>query len=188
LLLVLTALVCIILGMGMPSAVIYIVLSVIAAPALIEAGVVKMSAHMFLFYFGMLSMITPPVCLATIAAASVAGTPLWKTGWAGVRLGFIAYLVPFLFVYQPALIFEGSAGAVALAFTKAAIGTVVLCHAVVGHLAGPLAPGPRIALAGAGLAILAAPLDGGTGLVANAAAAATVAALYWRRHRRVTTN
>jgi len=181
LLLLLTASVCIVLGMGMPSAVIYIVLSVIAAPALIEAGVVKMAAHMFLFYFGMLSMITPPVCLATIAAASVAGTPLWRTGWAGVRLGFIAYLVPFLFVYQPELIFEGGAGAIALGFAKAVIGTVVLCHALVGQLSGALGVPPRLALAAAGLAILAAPLDGGVGLGVAAAALAGVGALVWRR-------
>jgi len=180
-LLVLTALVCIVLGMGMPSAVIYIVLSVIAAPALIEAGVVKMGAHMFLFYFGMLSMITPPVCLATIAAASVAGTPLWRTGWAGMRLGFIAYLVPFLFAYQPELIFAGSAGAIALGFCKAVIGTVVLCHALVGQLMGPIGALPRLALAAAGIAILAAPLDGGAGLGAAAAAFAVVMALVWHR-------
>ncbi len=182
-LLALTALVCIVLGMGMPSAIIYIVLSVIAAPALVEAGVVTMAAHLFLFYFGMLSMITPPVCLATIAAASVAGTGFWETGWAGVRLGFIAYVVPFLFVYQPELIFEGTAGAIAVAFVKAVIGVVVLCYAVAGHMVERLGIVERVVIGAAGLAILSSPLDTVVGVAANAVAVALVAALYWKGRR-----
>ncbi len=183
-LLALTALVCIVLGMGMPSAIIYIVLSVIAAPALVEAGVVTMSAHLFLFYFGMLSMITPPVCLATIAAASVAGTGFWQTGWAGVRLGFIAYVVPFLIVYQPELIFEGTAGAIAVTFVKAVIGVVVLCYSVAGYMVERLGVVERVLTGVAGLAILSFPLDTGTGLAANAGAVVLVAALYWKGRRQ----
>ena len=183
-LLVLTALVCIVLGMGMPSAIIYIVLSVIAAPALIEAGVVTMSAHLFLFYFGMLSMITPPVCLATIAAASVAGTGIWQTGWAGVRLGFIAYVVPFLIVYQPELIFEGTAGAIAVTFVKAVIGVIVLCYAVAGYMADRLGIVERVLCGVAGIAILSAPLDTAVGLAANAVAVLLVAAMFWNGRRR----
>ncbi len=183
-LLALTALVCIVLGMGMPSAVIYIVLSVIAAPALVEAGVVTMSAHLFLFYFGMLSMITPPVCLATIAAASVAGTGFWQTGWAGVRLGFIAYVVPFLIVYQPELIFEGSAGAIAVAFVKAVIGVVVLCYSVAGYMVERLGIVERVLIGAAGLAILSAPLETTMGLAANAIAVLLVAAMFWKGRRQ----
>ncbi|MGH7339471.1 MAG: TRAP transporter permease, partial [Candidatus Rokuibacteriota bacterium] len=92
LLLVLTALVCIILGMGMPTAVVYIMLAVLVGPTLVQLGVEPLGAHLFLFYFGMLSMITPPVCLATFAAASLAGSEFWKTGWAGMRLGVVAYV------------------------------------------------------------------------------------------------
>ncbi len=172
LLLLLTAVVCIVLGMGMPSAVIYIVLSVIAAPALVEAGVVEMSAHLFLFYFGMLSMITPPVCLATIAAASVAGTNFWQTGWAGVRLGFAAYVVPFLFVYYPELIFVGSAGAIALVLAKITIGLIVLCYALTGFMCDPLNWMERGIAAVAGLVIVALPLDTTVGLVSVALALA----------------
>ena len=183
-LLALTAIVCIVLGMGMPSAIIYIVLSVIAAPALVEAGVVKMSAHLFLFYFGMLSMITPPVCLATIAAASVAGTNFWQTGWAGVRLGFIAYVVPFLIVYQPELIFEGTAVAIAVGFVKAVIGVIVLCYCVAGYQFDRLGLAERLLMGAAGIAILSMPLDTATGLAANAVAAGLVAALYWKGRRQ----
>ena len=185
LLLILTAVVCIFLGMGMPSAVIYIVLSVIAAPALIDAGVVKMSAHLFLFYFGMLSMITPPVCLATIAAASVAGTNFWSTGWAGVRLGFAAYLVPFLFVYYPELIFDGSPGAIVLVFVKSIIGLIVLCYFLTGYMSDHLGWTERVLVGIAGAVILGAPFRSVPGLIAIAVAAAVVVALYMRGRSRV---
>jgi TRAP transporter 4TM/12TM fusion protein len=183
-LLLLTAIVCIVLGMGMPSAVIYIVLSVIAAPALVKAGVVEMSAHLFLFYFGMLSMITPPVCLATIAAASVANTNFWQTGWAGVRLGFIAYVVPFLIVYRPELIFQGSLDAIAIASLQAVIGVIVLCYAVAGYMHHELGWLERIVLAVAGLAILTASLTTGFGMATAAIAIAVVGGLSWKGRRQ----
>lgn len=183
-LLFLTAVVCIVLGMGMPSAVIYIVLSVIAAPALIEAGVGKMSAHMFLFYFGMLSMITPPVCLATIAAASVAGTNFWQTGWAGVRLGFVAYIVPFLFVFYPELVFEGSAGAIIAVMVKSTVGVVVMSYFVAGFLYDRLRWPERAALGISGLAILASPYDTGVGLATIAAGLAVTAVVFVRGRAR----
>ena len=183
-LLALTAVVCIVLGMGMPSAIIYIVLSVIAAPALIEAGVVKMSAHLFLFYFGMLSMITPPVCLATIAAASVAGTNFWETGWAGVRLGFIAYVVPFLIVYHPELIFEGSAIAIVIGFVKAVAGVIVLCSCLAGYLFDRLGLIERGLMGAAGLVIMSAPVDNMIGLSLLAVALGLVAAVYWKARRK----
>ena len=183
-LLFLTAVVCIVLGMGMPSAVIYIVLSVIAAPALIEAGVGKMSAHMFLFYFGMLSMITPPVCLATIAAASVAGTNFWQTGWAGVRLGFVAYIVPFLFVFYPELVFEGSAGAIIAVMVKSTVGVIILCYCVAGFLYDRLGWPERGVLGVCGLAVLAAPYDTAVGLAIIAAVLVVTGVLFVRGRAR----
>jgi len=183
-LLFLTAIVCIVLGMGMPSAVIYIVLSVIAAPALIEAGVGKMSAHMFLFYFGMLSMITPPVCLATIAAASVAGTDFWKTGWAGVRLGFVAYIVPFLFVYYPELVFEGSAGAIIAVMIKSTLGVIIMCYCVTGFLYDRLGAMERGILGIAGLVVLVAPYDTMIGLLGIAGALAVTVFMLVRGRTR----
>ena len=184
LLLILTALVCIVLGMGMPSAVIYIVLSVIAAPALVEAGVVEMSAHLFLFYFGMLSMITPPVCLATIAAASVAGTNFWQTGWAGVRLGFVAYIVPFLIVYYPELIFEGTALGIAAVALKSTAGVIILCFFVTGFLCDRLGPVERGLTGVAGAVLLVAPYDTPVGLAVMAAALAVGAGLFVRGRMR----
>ena len=129
-------------------------------------------------------MITPPVCLATIAAASVAGTGFWQTGWAGVRLGFIAYVVPFLIVYQPELIFEGSAGAIAVAFVKAVIGVVVLCYSVAGYMVERLGIVERVLIGAAGLAILSAPLETTMGLAANAIAVLLVAAMFWKGRRQ----
>ncbi len=107
--LALTALVSIILGMGMPTAAVYIVLATVIAPALVDMKIVPIAAHMFLFYFGLLSMLTPPVAVASMVAASLAGADMWRTGLVGMQLAATAYLMPFLWVYNPALVMEGSA-------------------------------------------------------------------------------
>ncbi len=137
-LLLMTAVVCIILGMGMPSGVIYLMLALLIAPALVEIGIPKMAAHLFIFYFGMLSMITPPICIATFAACAVANTDFWKTGWAGVRLGVVAYVVPFVFVFQPALIFHGTAMDVLTVAMKTGIGVGVLAVGMAGYMFRPM--------------------------------------------------
>ena len=87
LLLVLTALVSIILGMSLPTTVVYVTLAVLIGPALAQLGIVPLAAHLFLFYFGMLSLITPPDCLATYAAAAIAKSDFWKTGWTACGWG-----------------------------------------------------------------------------------------------------
>src|SRR5256886_12268147 len=110
LLLILTAAVSILLGMSLPTTVVYVTLAVLIGPALIQLGIDPLAAHLFLFYFGMLSLITPPDCLATYAAAAIAKADFWKTGWAGMRLGVVAYVVPFVFVFHPALIAMGTPG------------------------------------------------------------------------------
>jgi TRAP transporter 4TM/12TM fusion protein len=106
--LLMTAFVSIILGMGMPTAAIYIILATVVAPALIEMGLQPMAAHLFLFYFGLLSLLTPPVAVASMVAAGLAGADMWKTGLVGLQLAAAAYLMPFLWVFNPALIFNGS--------------------------------------------------------------------------------
>jgi TRAP transporter 4TM/12TM fusion protein len=107
--LVLTALIAIFLGMGMPTAAVYIVLSIILAPALVRMGIAPMAAHLFIFYFGLLSMITPPVAIASYAAGAIAKASPWATGMAGMRLGIAAYFLPFLFCWDPALVGHGTA-------------------------------------------------------------------------------
>ena len=107
--LVLTALIAIFLGMGMPTAAVYIVLSIILAPALVHMGVAPMAANLFIFYFGLVSMLTPPVAIASYAAGGLAGAGLWETGLAGLRLGASSFVLPFLFCFNPALVAQGSA-------------------------------------------------------------------------------
>jgi TRAP transporter 4TM/12TM fusion protein len=130
LMLVLTAMVSIVLGMGMPTAAVYIVLSIVLAPAMSEMGVEPMAAHLFLFYFGLLSMLTPPVAVASYVAAGLAGSNMWATGVIGVQLAATAYLLPFLWVYNPALLFIGSVQASVYAIGSAIVAAFMLARAV----------------------------------------------------------
>ena len=159
LLLVLTALVCIVLGMGMPTTVVYIMLAVLVGPTLVQLGVEPLGAHLFLFYFGMLSMITPPVCLATYAAASLARADFWRTGWAGMRLGIVAYVVPFIFVFHPAMLFKGAPVDIALAAASAAVGVILMGIGLAGFLFRRLGWFARATVTFAGL-LLIPPPDG----------------------------
>src|SRR5216117_1328820 len=138
LLLVMTAIVSIILGMSLPTTVVYVTLAVLVGPALAQLGIVPLSANLFLFYFGMLSLITPPDCLATYAAAAIAKSDFWKTGWAGMRLGIVAYIVPFVFVFHPPLIAMGSLAEIALAVITAGMGVILLGVGCAGYLFRPL--------------------------------------------------
>jgi TRAP transporter 4TM/12TM fusion protein len=137
-LLALTAVVCILLGMSMPTAVVYITLAVLVGPALAQLGIDPLAAHLFLFYFGMLSLITPPDCLATYTAAAIAGSDFWKTGWTGMRLGIAAYVVPFVFALHPALILKGALGEIILAVVASSIGTFLLAVGCAGYIFRPL--------------------------------------------------
>ena len=103
-----TALVSIVLGMGMPTVAVYVVLVTVVAPTVINLGVDPLGAHLFLFYFGLMSMITPPIALGSIVAAQVAGANMWTTGYYGIRLGMSAYFLPFLWIYNPALLLDGT--------------------------------------------------------------------------------
>jgi len=108
LLLVLAAIVCIILGMGMPTIGVYVLVATLIAPAMVESGIVPMAAHMFVLYFGMLSFITPPVCIAAFAAASIARADPMTTGFVATRFGWSAFVVPFLFLASPSLLLSGT--------------------------------------------------------------------------------
>ena len=138
LLLVLTAIVSIILGMGMPTTAVYVLLAVLVAPGLAKLGILPIAAHLFIFYFGMLSMITPPVCMASYAAASIGKTDPVKTGWEAMRLCAIAYVVPFLFVFSPSLLLIGHWYEVVLSVITAIIGAILLGVGVVGYLFRPV--------------------------------------------------
>src|SRR5690606_13956633 len=124
--LLLTGLISIVLGMGMPTTAIYVVLSVVLAPALVEMGISPMASHLFIFYFGMLSFLTPPVAVASYVAAGLANAGMWATSSEGVKLGVIAYLMPFLWCYNHAFILEGSPLAVFYAVSTALVGAFLL--------------------------------------------------------------
>jgi TRAP transporter 4TM/12TM fusion protein len=170
-LLALSALVCVVLGMSLPTVVVYITLAVLVAPALTQLGIAPLAAHLFLFYFGMLSLITPPNCLATFTAAAIAGANFWKTGWTGMRLGIVAYVVPFVFVYHPALVFQGTAREIVAALATAAAGVVLLAVGCAGYLFRPLGTARRALVIVAGLLLIPAPTSP-PWLAANVAGAA----------------
>ncbi len=105
--LVLTAVAGIVLGMGMPTTPSYIVMVSLLVPAIIKLGAITPAAHMFAFYFAILSAITPPVALAVFAAAGLARCNIWQAGWESVRIAAPTYIVPFMFVYEPSLLMIG---------------------------------------------------------------------------------
>jgi len=109
LLLLLAGIVCFVLGMGLPTLAVYILVATLIAPAMVEAGIQPMAAHMFVLYLAMLSFITPPVCIAAFAAANLARADPMRTGFAATRFGWAAFFVPFIFVFEPSLLLEGTA-------------------------------------------------------------------------------
>lgn len=165
--LLLTALGSIVLGMGLPTTAAYVVLAALGAPALVELGVPLLAAHLFIFYFGALSNVTPPVSLAAFAAAGIAGSPPMRTALTGMGLAGAGFLVPFAFVYGPGLLLIGSAGEIVLAVVTGLAGVVALAAAVVGWLRGPLGWIDRALLAAAAVALVFPGLySGGAGLLA----------------------
>jgi TRAP transporter 4TM/12TM fusion protein len=157
-LLALTAAMGILLGLGLPTVGVYVIMATLIAPALVKVGIAPMAAHMFLLYFGIMSMVTPPVALAAFAAANIAGADVDRTGWTATRIGWAAYIVPFLFVLSPPLLMQGTAAAVAAATLAAALGIWLGTLGVVGYYRAPLAPARRALLVAAGLALLGVPL------------------------------
>ena len=137
-LLAITAVTCIVLGMGMPTAGIYLLLATLAAPPLIKLGVPPMSAHLFVLYFGIMSMITPPVALCAFTAANLSGANPMETGLTAVRLGWTAFVVPFLFVFAPTLIMVGGGVQVILAVATAIAGVLLASAGMLGYFSRPL--------------------------------------------------
>ena len=157
LLLLLTAGVSILLGMGMPTTGVYFLLAALAAPPLIKLGVEPIAAHMYVLYFGMLSMITPPVAIAAFTAANLSGAGPMATALSAVRFGWPAYVVPFLFVLSPTLLMQGDAVSVVLAAATAILGVAAVTSALAGYALKPLGPAMRLAAGLAGLGLLLPP-------------------------------
>jgi TRAP transporter 4TM/12TM fusion protein len=152
--LLLVAMCSIILGMGMSTTADYITVSTLAVPALYVLNVEPLSAHMFAMYFACLSMISPPVALAAYAAAGIAQTGPWRVCFTAMRLGIVAYLVPFMFAYNPALLLIGPVSSVVWACLTALIGVIGLSGATIGFLFRRMNPVERILMGGAGVAMI----------------------------------
>jgi TRAP-type uncharacterized transport system fused permease subunit len=137
LLLIMCAVTSLILGLGLTTTSCYIFLAILVAPALEKLGLNKMAVHMFIFYWGMLSAITPPVAIASFAAAGIAGAPAMKTGWESMWVGSIIYFIPFFFVLNPALLLQGDTPYLeALGLTGlACFGIVFICGGIQGYQA-----------------------------------------------------
>ncbi|HKA74451.1 MAG TPA: TRAP transporter large permease subunit, partial [Xanthobacteraceae bacterium] len=138
LLLLLIAVLAFVLGIGLPTVSVYILTATLLAPALVKLGVTPMAAHMFVMYNGMLSMITPPVAFAAYAAANIARTDGWTTGWIACLVGWSTFILPFLFVLTPSLLMDGPAIEIVLNFARVLFGLFVGTAAVVGFALSPL--------------------------------------------------
>ncbi|MBU2538716.1 MAG: TRAP transporter large permease subunit, partial [Proteobacteria bacterium] len=132
-LLLVTSIICLILGMGMPSSAAYITVAVIAIPAMVKIGFPALTAHFFGFYFANLSMITPPIALASYTAAGIAKANPTLVSYRACYLGIALYVIPFLFVIYPALLLEGSWHQIVFESLKAAVIVLALCSAYMGR-------------------------------------------------------
>jgi TRAP transporter 4TM/12TM fusion protein len=154
LMLILAAFSSFILGMGMTSIPCYVICAMLVGPPLIKAGIPALAAHLFFFYWGILSFITPPVAIAALAAAGIAGADYWKTGWSATRLGAVSYIVPFFFVYQPALLLMGPANKIIIATVTSLVGCYLLSSGLMGYLLKGLNWPQRIFMVAAGLLMI----------------------------------
>jgi TRAP transporter 4TM/12TM fusion protein len=182
LLLVLTMLASLILGAGLPATPCYIILAVLAAPAIVELGVPRLAAHLFVFYFGCLSAVSPPVAVASYAAAAIAGCNPMRAGWTSFRLSLPVFVVPFMFVYGPPLIMQGSALEIVREALTASIGVVLFAAAIQGF--GLTVMGPVQRVFGASAALLLLSPGWKTDLFGLALAAAIAVTQMTRRRRQ----
>ncbi len=155
-LLLLTAFICIILGMGMPTSAVYITVAIVIVPALITSGIPILAAHLFAFYFANFSMITPPVALASYAAAGIAGASIHKVGWRAFKIGIPLYFIPFLFTWHPEIILQGQSSSLSVFFNicRAIIVLVAMTLAINGYMRRELKVIERIILASAAILLL----------------------------------
>ena len=178
--LILTMFAGIVLGMGMPTTPAYIIMTALLVPAIIKLGVIPPAAHMFAFYFAVLSAITPPVALAVFAAAGIAKADLWKSGWAAVKIGAAGFIVPFMLVYEPALMMIGTWPQIIGAFCTASFGILLFAAGLHGYFITATTPWQRALLIVGGLLLIDPGLI--TDLI-GAGIAALVIAVQWSTRR-----
>ena len=178
----LTAAVCIIMGMGLPTSACYIILSVLIVPALIEFGVSKIAAHMFILYFGTISNLTPPVALAVFAAIGISGGDMWKTGLQAMKLGAAGFLVPFIFIYDDLLLMQGELVPIIFTMITAFMGCSLLAVILFGWAFRSLKAYERIILLPCSL-FLIVPRPLGLNLAGMAIAGLVLVNLYRTREK-----
>ena len=180
--LVLTMLVCLVLGMGIPTIPNYIITSSLAAPALLELGVPLIVSHMFVFYFGIMADLTPPVALAAFAAAPIARAPALRIGFQALRIAIAGFVIPFMAVYAPALMLQsGTWFDTGFVVFKAIVAILLWGGAAIGYWLAPLSLAARAwALVAAGFLVVALPLTDEIGL----GMAAALVAWHLLRHKR----
>jgi TRAP transporter 4TM/12TM fusion protein len=159
LLLVATAFISLVLGMGLPGIAIYFMQVTLIVPALVAFGILPIAAHFFIFYFGVFSLITPPVAVAAMAAAGIAKSSPWETGVEACKMGIVAFIVPFVFVFSPSLLAQGPVWLVAINFFSASIGVVAIAVALRGYFMTDVKLLLRIVLFAAAIGLFL-PVDG----------------------------
>ena len=153
--LVLTMIAALVLGTGLPTSATYIITSIMAAPALVQLGIPKLVAHLFVFYFGILADLTPPTAISTYATSSIAGADVWRTQWTAMMLALSGFIIPFSFAYDPALLMLGaSVPAIAWRTVSATLGIVMLGAGLIGQLRRPTRPWERVALLAGALLLI----------------------------------
>jgi TRAP-type uncharacterized transport system fused permease subunit len=188
LLLLLIAMMAFILGIGLPTVSVYILTATLLAPALVKLGVTPMAAHMFVMYNGILSMITPPVAFAAYAAANIARSDGWTTGWVACVVGWSTFILPFLFVLTPSLLMDGTWTEIALNLSRVTFGIWLGTVAAVGFSLTLLGVASRIAYALISLAVVLPPAAFDTAIwinLAGVAAALALLAFDWTRLRAI---
>ena len=157
LILTLTAIIELVLGLPLPTTAVYVLVALTLAPAIVKLGIVPLAAHLFVFYYAMLSLITPPIATTAFAGAAIAGANMMRTGWECMRLAFIAYFIPFVFVFDPLLLFQGPLPMIALALTTATLGTMAVGVSMVGYFVRPVGWVKRVLFAAGGVGLLIPP-------------------------------
>jgi TRAP transporter 4TM/12TM fusion protein len=152
--LIIAALVTIILGMGMPTPAVYALAAVLAGPAIVSLGIETLPAHLFIVFFASMSAITPPVAVAAFAAASIANANPMQIGLLACRIGIVAFLLPFAFVYQPGVLLIGDTATIVIQIAAALGATMALAGAAESWLGRPIGPVPRLFLAILGVAMI----------------------------------
>jgi TRAP transporter 4TM/12TM fusion protein len=146
---------CIILGMGLPTVAAYIIGAILFVPALINFGITPLAAHLFVFYYSVLSMVTPPVALAAYTAAGLANANVTRTGWKAFRFSIVCFLIPFVFIYDQGLLLKGSLSGILIASLTTVLGIVAWAAMIAGYFFGPLNPFERIFFLIASLGLIA---------------------------------